>query len=223
MVDFRDEPEMRQILMDGAKALGVSLDMSGANRLLAYVGLLADWNRAVNLSGIRDAEEMVSAHLLDCLAIVPLIEGGQFLDVGSGAGLPAFPVAVACPSLRVVSIDSRRRRVEFQRQAAHQLGLDNLEVVCDRVEAYRPGLNFDTLASRAFSSLGEFVSKAGPLCSPDGVMLAMKGAFPEEESLALSGSGFQVSRVIPVSVPGLDAERCIVVIRREESKQDLGG
>jgi 16S rRNA (guanine527-N7)-methyltransferase len=195
--------------------LGLQPEESQARRLLNYLDLVHSWNQSHNLTGTRDRREMLTLHLLDCLAIAQHVYGNRVLDVGSGAGLPGFPLAISRPELDVISIDSRRKKTEFQIYAAHVLELENIEIVCDRVETYRPEQNFDTLACRAFSSLENFVAGARRLCKPTGRMLAMKGSCPERELEDLKGEDVTVLDVVPLTVPGLSAERCLVIMAPE--------
>ena len=134
------------------------------------------------------------------------------LDVGSGAGLPGFPLAIVCPSLSVTLLESRKKKTLFQNNVVGSMALGNVEVVCQRVEQYRPPRKFDTLVTRAFSTLATFAESSGHLCAPGGRLIAMKGRFPEAELAEIDQSQFEVTEVCPVSVPGLDAERHLVVL-----------
>jgi 16S rRNA (guanine527-N7)-methyltransferase len=203
-----EQEELRQ----GMRELGLQPDEKIAAQLTMYLDLVHSWNQAQNLTAIRNRRQMLTMHLLDCLSIIPYLQGRRLLDVGSGAGLPSFPIAITCPAMDVTSIDSRRKKSSFQRHAAHKLDLSNLQVVHDRVETYRPAENFDTLVCRAFSSLSGFVSLARHLCKPAGKMLAMKGAHPEQELADLEGLEVTVLDVVPVTVPGLVADRCLVIM-----------
>ena len=192
--------------------LGLQPKGEQINRLLSYLELVHSWNKTHNLTGTRDRREALIRHLLDCLSIVPHLHGRRVLDVGSGAGLPAFPIAISCPELEVTSIDSRKKKTEFQIYAAHRLGLENMDIVRARVETYRPAQNFDTLACRALSSLVDFAAYAHRLCRPSGRILAMKGSYPAQELADLEGQDVVVLDVVPLTVPGLAAERCLVIM-----------
>ncbi|RMG55797.1 MAG: 16S rRNA (guanine(527)-N(7))-methyltransferase RsmG [Gammaproteobacteria bacterium] len=198
----------------GLGALG--LDPALAAPLADYLALLARWNRTHNLTAIRDPERMVTHHLLDSLAVLPWIpERGRLLDIGSGAGLPGIPLALARPGLEVTLIDSVGKKAAFMQQAVTALGLDNARVVHGRVEDYPEQGAFDTVISRAFSSLAEFTDLSRPLLAPGGRWLAMKGRRPDEE-LAELPEDVRVLAVHPVAVPGLEAERHLVELAPEE-------
>ncbi|RBH41025.1 16S rRNA (guanine(527)-N(7))-methyltransferase RsmG, partial [Pseudomonas sp. MWU13-2860] len=159
---------------------------------------------------IRQEERMVSYHLLDSLSLVPHLDGGSRLsDVGSGGGMPGIPAAIARPDLQVVLLDSNHKKTTFLRQVVVELGLPNVQVMTERVEAYQPEQKFDRITSRAFSELAEFVKLTRHLMVDDGQYVAMKGVYPYEE-IALLPQGVAVSEVLPVTVPGLDAERHLV-------------
>jgi len=165
-----------------------------------------------NLTAVRDPLEMVTMHLLDSLSILPHIKSGRLLDVGSGAGLPGIPLALVCPELQVTVLDSSHKKASFMRQAKAALGIANLEVVCGRVEQYRPQHPFDMIISRAFSDLAEFVKLTNHLCVPNGLWLAMKGVYPYDEIVQLKGFS---AEVMPLQVPGLEAQRHLVFIRAD--------
>lgn len=182
-------------------------------KLLIYMDIFLKWNRVYNLTAIRDPEKMVSAHLLDSLAVVPHLLGHRLLDVGSGAGLPGIPVAIAMPECEVTLLDSSHKKAAFLRQAVAELRLSNAKVVCERVEAWQPAEKFDCIVSRAFSELAEFVALARHLLAPGGVFAAMKGVSPDEEIGGLPRD-FRVRQLLRLAVPGLAAERHLVVIER---------
>ncbi len=202
-------PEAR--LERGVAELGIEVTPDARRRLLAYLLLLEKWNRVYNLTAIRDPAEMVSNHLLDSLAVAPHIGAGPMLDVGAGAGLPGIPLAIVRPSLEVTLIDASAKKAAFMQQAATELGLGNVTVVHGRVEGWTPPRAFASIVSRAFASLAEFVNAARHLLAPGGAFYAMKGRRPEAEIAALPGA-FRVRDVIDLAVPGLDAQRCLVVI-----------
>jgi 16S rRNA (guanine527-N7)-methyltransferase len=202
-------------LAAGIAALGLALPADAEAKLLAYLALLDKWNRVYNLTAVRDTERMVSHHLLDSLAAVPFFHGGRVLDVGSGGGLPGIPLAIARPDLQVTLIDSIAKKTAFLLQAKTELGLDNLSVVTNRVEDYRPETGFDLITSRAFSDLREFVALTRHLLKPAGRWLAMKGLYPHEE-LALLPAGVKVSADHVLAVPGLDATRHLIVLEPVE-------
>jgi 16S rRNA (guanine527-N7)-methyltransferase len=198
-------------LENGIRELGLPLDTEQQGLLLQYLMLLDKWNQVYNLTAIRELSKMVGAHLLDSLSVIPFLSGGNLLDVGSGAGLPGIPIAVACPAWEVTLLDSNHKKSAFLRQAVADLGLKNATVICERVESWTPPKNFDVVISRAFSDLGEFVSMTGRLLAPHGVIAAMKGLYPFEEIDRLP-AGFRVREVNALHVPGLEAERHLVLI-----------
>jgi 16S rRNA (guanine527-N7)-methyltransferase len=198
-------------LSAGIAALGLTLPDGAEQKLLAYLALLDKWNRVYNLTAVRDAERMVSHHLLDSLAAVPYFLGESVLDVGSGGGLPGIPLAIARPDVQVTLIDSIAKKTAFLLQAKAELGLANLNVVTSRVEDFRPETGFDVITSRAFSDLKEFVTLSRHLLKPGGCWLAMKGLYPNEE-IALLPAGVKVSADHPLVVPGLEASRHLIVL-----------
>ncbi|MGL6071509.1 16S rRNA (guanine(527)-N(7))-methyltransferase RsmG [Craterilacuibacter sp.] len=197
-------------LKQGLAELDMGLSDAQVAQLEAYLALLAKWNHTYNLTAVREEARMVSHHLLDSLTLVPHLAGfKRLLDVGSGGGMPGIPAAIACPQLQVVLLDSNHKKTTFLRQAAIELGLANVEVVTSRVEAYQPAQKFDCITSRAFSELSEFVRLTPHLLAEDGQWLAMKGVYPYEEIAQLPAS-VRMADVLPLSVPGLEAERHLV-------------
>ena len=203
-------------LKEGIAALKLPLSPAQCTSLLNYVQLLSKWNEVYNLTAVRDPSEMVSHHLLDSLAVIPYIKGPHVLDVGTGAGLPGIPLAIALPATDFMLLDSVAKKTRFVLQAAGELGLSNVMVKTRRVEKFQPAQLFDTVISRAFSSIAEFVTMAGPLCRPGGVLLAMKGRYPEEELKALP-QDYQLREVARLAVPGLDEERHVACLERHYS------
>ena len=206
---------IEQQLKAGIAALGLTLPDGAEAKLLAYLALLDKWNRVYNLTAVRDAERMVSHHLLDSLAAVPFFQDETVLDVGSGGGLPGIPLALARPELRVTLIDSIAKKTAFLLQAKTELDLKNLQVVTSRVEDFRPETGFDVVTSRAFSDLKEFVTLTRHLLNPGGRWLAMKELYPHEE-IALLPAGVKVSADHALRVPGLEASRHLIVLERVE-------
>jgi len=202
------------ITLDGGLArLNLSLSPDAQQKLLDYLALVQKWNKVYNLTAVRDADKMMTHHLLDSLAVVPHVQKAtSILDVGSGAGLPGIPLAVALPETRITLLDSNHKKASFLHQATIELKLGNVEVVCERVEKYQPKQMFSVAVSRAFSDLPEFVSMAARLVVPDGILLAMKGVHPFEEISQLKGD-FRVIDVRSLSVPGLNAERHLVFLK----------
>jgi 16S rRNA (guanine527-N7)-methyltransferase len=206
---------VEQQLTAGIAALGLALPDGAEAKLLAYLALLDKWNRVYNLTAVRDAERMVSHHLLDSLAVAPFFQGKTALDVGSGGGLPGIPLAIVRPELQVTLIDSIAKKTAFLLQAKAELGLGNLSVVTGRVEDYRPEVRFDVITSRAFSDLKEFVKLTRHLLKPGGRWLAMKGLYPHEE-IAVLPAGVKVSADHKLVVPGLEANRHLIVLEPVE-------
>lgn len=199
------------LLERGVIELHLSMNREQCELLLKYLALLDKWNQVYNLTAIRDLTRMVEAHLLDSLATVPLLAGKSILDVGSGAGLPGIPIAVAKPGWEVTLLDSNHKKAAFLRQVVAELALKNANVVCERVESWVAPRKFDVIISRAFSDLGDFVSLAWRLLAPGGVIAAMKGLHPFEELERLP-PGFRVREIRALQVPGLGAERHLVLI-----------
>lgn len=196
-------------LDQGLAALGLDLPAATRTRLLDYLALLQRWNATFNLTAVRDPEAMVTLHLLDSLAIAPYVTGSSLLDVGTGAGLPGIPLALIAPERRVSLLDTNGKKTRFLREVVRQLGLDNVQVLQQRVENAEG--RYDCITARAFASLADMLRLGGHLLAPQGHWLAMKGRFPQEELEQLP-DGFRVEAVHPLQVPGLDAERHLVVI-----------
>ena len=200
-------------LSKGIEALALTIAPQNQQRLLQYLALIVKWNQVHNLTAVREPEKMLTQHLLDSLAVAPHISGPRVADVGSGAGLPGIPLALARPDWSVVLIESSHKKAAFLQQARIELKLENIEIVTERVEHYRPAGSFATVISRAFSDLAEFVTLAGHLCGEQGRLAAMKGIYPHEE-LAQLPAQFTVEKIVPVAVPGLAAERHLVLVKR---------
>ena len=207
------QAESNRRLEMGAAELGLALGRGERNKLLQYLALLEKWNQAFNLTAIRDVGRMVSGHLLDCLSVVPYLTGTRMLDAGSGAGFPGIPVAVAKPDIQVVLLDSNQKKTAFLRQAVADLQLKNATVVCERVEAWRTGEKFDFIISRAFAEIAEFVALTEHLLAPGGLFAAMKGVYPFEE-IERMPPNLRVRQSHALAIPGLDAERHLVLIER---------
>lgn len=208
----------RDTLDAGLDALG--LDAALAEPLACYLALMLRWNAAYNLTAIRDPREMVIKHLLDSLAMAPAVAALPTLaDLGTGPGLPGIPLAIATPGLRVTLVESNGKKARFMREALRTLGLGNAEVAESRIEALdRPG-QFAAITARALATLPQILALGGHLVAPDGVLLAMKGARPDEEIAALP-PGWTVRDLRPLAVPGLDAERHLVTLARAAATDD---
>lgn len=208
--------ELRKKLDKGLERLGLDLPEAVRDGLIAYVQLLAKWNRAYNLTAVRDPAEMVTRHLLDSLAVVPHLEGERIIDVGTGGGLPGIPLALVFPERRFVLLDANSKKTRFLIQARAVLGLENVEVVHARVEQYHDESPFDCIITRAFASVTDILTNSRHLLTRNGEFLAMKGVVPDEELAALP-QGFYLDEVIPLRVPGLEQEqRHLLRIRHEQ-------
>jgi 16S rRNA (guanine527-N7)-methyltransferase len=200
--------------------LGLPLSADQQSQLLAYSALLIRWSRVYNLTAVREPEAVLRLHLADSLsALGPLRRQTQgraarVLDVGSGGGLPGVVFAIAEPEWAVTCVDAVAKKVSFIRQVSAELGLRHLQAVHARVEDFAPAAAFDVVTSRAFASLADFVSLTRHLVNPDGCWMAMKGKVPEEELAALP-LGVEVFHVEQLKVPGLDAQRCLVWMRKK--------
>ena len=219
---------MRHALEPGLRAGLAGLDLSLADsqvgQLLGYLDLVQKWNRVYNLTAVREPAEMLTHHLLDCLAVINPLRaqlggrqpadgrGFRLLDVGAGAGLPGVVIAICCPDITVTCVDAVAKKASFVQQAAITLGLGNLKGLHARVE--RLTEHFDVVSSRAFATLADFTSWSRAALAPTGIWLAMKGRRPEQELAALP-SEVTVFHVEQLRVPGLEAERCIVWLRPE--------
>lgn len=202
------------LLDRGLGELGLDLPAAARERLLAFAALLGKWNRVYNLTAIRSPEQAITHHLLDSLSVLPHLDGsGRLADVGSGGGLPGIVLAIACPGLQITSIETVGKKVSFQQQAKIELGLDNFTPVHARVEAVVPDAPFDAVISRAFSEIADFVRLTGHLLGSGGRFLAMKGVYPRDELAALP-DGVRVVAAHPLTVPGLDAERHLIILER---------
>jgi 16S rRNA (guanine527-N7)-methyltransferase len=202
---------LEAVLRSGLDALDVRLSDTDIGRLLHYVHLLERWNRAYNLTAVRDPKEMIPRHLLDSLAVMPFLHGGRVLDFGTGAGLPGIPLALARPDVRFTLLDSSAKKTRFVTQAVAELGLANVTVTQQRLEGFCPDPRFDTLIARAFGTIADMLQAGGQACLPGGRFLAMKGVYPHEELAALP-VGYQVLGVERLTVPGMEAARHLVIL-----------
>ena len=211
--------ELGERLQAGLDAMGLCLTAHQQQQLLDYLALLGKWNRVYNLTAVRDGEDMLTHHLLDSLAVIGPLRRAlstcptvppRVLDVGSGGGLPGVVMAIACPDVVVTCVDTVAKKAAFIQQVAAELGLPNLHASHARVETLRE--SHDVVTSRAFASLKDFVTWSRPALAPSGVWMAMKGRTPEAEIAELPAD-VSVFHVEPITVPGLDAQRCIVWMR----------
>jgi 16S rRNA (guanine527-N7)-methyltransferase len=211
----------RSALIEAAGAFGTPLAPASADRLLKLIDELARWNRTYNLTAITRRDEMITHHLLDSLSVQSALHGTTVADVGTGAGFPGLPLAVVEPERRFTLIDSNNKKVRFVSHAAHLLGLSNVTAVHSRSESFKAVNAFDTVIARAFAALPELLKLVAPLCGPQTRVLAMKGKQPDDE-IAGVPSAWRVLDVHPLSVPGLNAERHLVVVQRAGGRNSVG-
>ncbi|ECG8596178.1 16S rRNA (guanine(527)-N(7))-methyltransferase RsmG [Salmonella enterica subsp. salamae] len=191
---------------------GISLTDHQKTLLVAYVDMLHKWNKAYNLTSVRDPAEMVVRHILDSIVVAPYLQGQRFIDVGTGPGLPGIPLAIVLPDAHFTLLDSLGKRVRFLRQVQHELKLENITPVQSRVEAYPSEPPFDGVISRAFASLNDMMSWCHHLPGEKGRFYALKGQLPEDEIASLP-DGFNVESVEKLRVPQLEGERHLVIIK----------
>lgn len=197
-------------LNQGLADLKLSISEQHQLQLLSFIKLIEKWNKAYNLTAVRNPLQMVSLHLLDSLAILPHVKFPRVADIGTGAGLPGIPLAICMPDCHFTLVDSNAKKTRFVQQAVLELRLKNVDVIHSRVELIRPESLFSTVISRAFASMSDILRLTGHLLSDDGVLLAMKGQTPEQELLAVS----MEYSVIPLVVPGIAAERCLIYMEK---------
>ncbi|MDB5798809.1 MAG: gidB [Paucimonas sp.] len=211
------------LLEQGVNQLRLELGPRALGRLLDFTALLVKWNTVYNLTAVRDPQRMVTQHLLDSLAAVPAIANARsLLDVGAGGGLPGIVFAIwaaeSAPAMHISLIDTVQKKTAFLTQVKAELGLDNVTIYCGRVEELPPASKFDVITSRAFAELRDFVAWSGHLLETGGRFVAMKGVEPAGEISALPAP-WVATRVEPLRVPGLEAERHLVTIEREDAGQ----
>ncbi|HET8898492.1 MAG TPA: 16S rRNA (guanine(527)-N(7))-methyltransferase RsmG [Rhodanobacteraceae bacterium] len=203
-------------MREGIAALSLALPDAAVPRLLDYLALLERWNAHYNLTAVRDPREMISRHLLDSLAVLPWVTGASLIDLGAGAGLPGIPLALAAPERQVVLVDSNGKKARFMRAAVRELGLANVSVQEARVEKLEG--RYDCVTARAFASLPDMLQWGGHLLAPGGSWLAMKGRYPADEVAALP-LAFQLARRVELTVPGLDAERHLLILSKRSEDE----
>lgn len=202
-------------LSEGLQSLSLELTQAQQQALLDYIALLGKWNKVYNLTAVREPEQMLSQHVLDCLAVLPPLkqvspEALDLIDVGAGGGLPSVVFAIACPHWQITAVDTVAKKAAFIQTTAHSLRLVNLKAVHSRVEALTG--SFDVVTCRAYASLRDFCGSSRHLLKPNGVWMAMKAKLSAEELTDLPAT-VRVDKVEPLAVPGLDADRCLVWMR----------
>jgi 16S rRNA (guanine527-N7)-methyltransferase len=203
---------LEQRIAEGARTMGLELEESAPARLARYLELIDKWNRVHNLTAVRDTTQMVVLHALDSLSILPHVaDCERILDVGTGPGLPGIPLAIAMPRSRITLLDSSHKKCAFLEQARIDLALENVEVVCERIEQWTPARPYDAVVSRAFSDLSDFVAQAKHAVAPSGRMIAMKGVYPFDEISRVPAT-HKVAQVLELHVPELDAKRHLVFV-----------
>ena len=208
-----DINKLQQILVQGAEELNLNISQTQASQLVGFVERIHKWNKAYNLTSVRDPEHMMVKHILDSLAVTPHITGERVIDVGTGPGLPGMPLAIMLPNTHFTLLDSLGKRVRFMKQCAFELGLQNVTPIHSRVEEHQPGQAYDMVLSRAFASLKDMLHWCQHLVDSSGVFLALKGQFPQSEIDEVSDH-FQIESVTELSVPDLEGDRHLVTIRK---------
>ncbi len=200
----------RDLLKSGIEQLGLDATAAQIDSLLAFVALIEKWNKAFNLTAIRDRDEILRLHILDSLTVLPFITGEKIIDVGTGAGLPGIPLAIFMPSVQFTLLDSNSKKTRFVQQAILELNLKNVEVVHGRVESLARNGEYDAVLSRAFASLSDIMLLTDYLLQSEGVLIAMKGQIPVQELKNITRS-YSVKSIV---VPGVEAERCVLRINK---------
>jgi len=211
---MNDKP-LKDTLAQGLAQLNIQCDLATQQKLLDYLSLLAKWNKTHNLTAITNLSEMLTLHILDSLTVLPHITGQHVLDVGTGGGFPGMVLAIIDPARHYYLLDSLQKKISFLTHVAHKLNINNITVINHRVESYQYEQKFDVIVSRAFSSLQQMVKYSYHLAADNGIFVAMKGQYPEQEIKALPND-VKLINVIACEVPFLDAERHLVLLQKEK-------
>jgi len=206
-------------ISEAARELGIELSPEQVAKLVAHLDLVDEWGERMNLTAIRERDQQLTKHVLDSLSVLPYLRGTRVADVGSGAGFPGIPLAIAMPAVHFALIESTGKKCRFLEHVRDALALANVEVVQSRAEAWKPAERYDTVLARAVGPVADLVRNAGQLVAANGRLLAMKGRFPEDE-LARKLNGWKVAAVHKLTVPGLAEERHVVELRRSHDKTD---
>nr|WP_290442442.1 16S rRNA (guanine(527)-N(7))-methyltransferase RsmG [Pseudoalteromonas sp. OANN1] len=201
---------MNELLADTS----IELSEQQKRQLVEYVQLLDKWNKAYNLTSVRDPKEMMVKHIMDSLVVAPHLTGSNYIDVGTGPGLPGMVLAIARPDINFVLLDSLGKRVRFLMQVKHGLGIENVTPVQSRVEEYQPSVKLDGVLSRAFASLQDMIQWCSHLIDNQGVFLALKGQYPADELEQLP-NGVSLSQDISLVVPKLEGERHLIILSKD--------
>jgi 16S rRNA (guanine527-N7)-methyltransferase len=200
-------------LNDGLLQLKLELTEQQKDHLVSYVELMAKWNKAYNLTSVRDPMDMLVKHILDSIAIAPHITRASYIDVGTGPGLPGIPLAIVCPNARFTCLDSLGKRVRFMKQVAFELKLENVTPIQSRVEDFIPAVPFDGVLSRAFASLEDMLNWCGHLVDSTGEFLALKGQYPHDE-LNTIDDNIEIVSTHQLIIPFLVGERNLIVLKK---------
>ena len=206
------EQQLELQLHQGVAALGIAIPADVQTQLLRFIQLLLKWNKAYNLTAIRDPAEMVTKHLLDSLAMLPFLQDGEIIDIGTGPGLPGIPLSLVRKNQPFTLLDSNSKKTRFVTQAVMELGIRNVTVVQSRAESFQPAHPYDVVIARAFAGIKDLLERVQHLCAPGARVIAMKGQFPEGE-MDDWPAGFSCESVEKISIPGMQAERHVVLIR----------
>ena len=210
------EVELLTVLKNSLKNCSLNISEQQQQQLIRYVLMMHKWNKTYNLTSVREPEKMVIKHIVDSIVVAPFLENTQYIDVGTGPGLPGIPLAIMCPDKHFILLDSLGKRVRFMKQVAHELNIANIHPVQSRVEEFVPLHKIDGVLSRAFASLKDMLHWCQHLVDSQGVFLALKGQLPLDELENLP-SGFNLQETIKLDVPGLEGERHIVKIKKQSS------
>ncbi|GAC17038.1 16S rRNA (guanine(527)-N(7))-methyltransferase RsmG [Paraglaciecola arctica] len=208
------ENDLLTVLKSSLKNCQLVVTEEQQQQLIRYVLLMHKWNKAYNLTSVRDPQQMVIKHIVDSIVVAPFLDKTHYIDVGTGPGLPGIPLAIMCPDKHFILLDSLGKRVRFMKQVAYELKIDNIDPVQSRVEDFVPNVEIDGVLSRAFASLKDMLHWCQHLVDSHGVFLALKGQLPTDELKELP-LGFILQETIKLDVPGLEGERHIVKIKKQ--------